>query len=294
MTETSPAPPGAGALDSLRPFLEVCGRSLAKLLKLSGPPPGALTAFPPEAPTPGGEGGEEGLALRFAASGALRGGFTFLVSRACAARIAQFLRGEAAGGSAAGGAEPGDACGEFFRQVAGLAATDSAELAGGTVEYHHQVDETSAAAAAWITGWRIAGTGEEPLEIRLALDGELVESLREKAEGGIAAPEAAAPAPAAPGAPTAPAVTEANLGILLDVVLDASLRFGQKQLLLKEVLELRPGSIVELDRQVQDPAELLVAGRVIARGEVVVVDGNYGLRITEVAQPRDRLESLDA
>ena len=121
-----------------------------------------------------------------------------------------------------------------------------------------------------------------------------MESLRQKAEVKAASGAATQPSSAAPAAASTAAVTEANLGLVLDVVLDASLRFGQKLMMLKDVLELRPGSIVELDRQVQDPAELLVAGRVIAKGEVVVVDGNYGLRITEVAQPRDRLESFEA
>jgi len=85
----------------------------------------------------------------------------------------------------------------------------------------------------------------------------------------------------------------ANLDLLLDVELDASLRFGQREMLLKDVLELRPGSVIELDRKLQEPAELLVAGRVIARGEVVIVDGNYGLRITDIVQPRQRLESVN-
>jgi flagellar motor switch protein FliN/FliY len=80
-----------------------------------------------------------------------------------------------------------------------------------------------------------------------------------------------------------------NLDLLLDVELDASLRFGQREMSLREILELRPGSVVELNRQLQEPAELLVGGRIIARGEVVIVDGNYGLRITDIVQPEKRL-----
>jgi flagellar motor switch protein FliN len=85
----------------------------------------------------------------------------------------------------------------------------------------------------------------------------------------------------------------ANLDLLLDVELKASLRFGQKEMLLREILELRPGSVIELDKQVQEPAELLVAGRVIAWGDVVIVDGNYGLRVTDIAQPHQRLEAVE-
>jgi len=73
-----------------------------------------------------------------------------------------------------------------------------------------------------------------------------------------------------------------NVAMLEGVELDVTLRFGQRQLSLQEIGELRSGSVVELDRLVQDPAELLLGDRVIAKGEVVIVDGNYGLRVTEV------------
>ena len=71
----------------------------------------------------------------------------------------------------------------------------------------------------------------------------------------------------------------------MDVELNVTLRFGQRQLALREVLELTSGSVIELDRQVEEPVELLLDGKVIARGEAVVIDGNYGLRVTEVPQP---------
>ncbi len=76
-----------------------------------------------------------------------------------------------------------------------------------------------------------------------------------------------------------------NLDLVLNVELNVTLRFGQRLLTLREVLDLTTGSVVELDRQVEEPIELLLDGKVIARGEAVVVDGNYGLRVTEVPQP---------
>ena len=76
-----------------------------------------------------------------------------------------------------------------------------------------------------------------------------------------------------------------NLQLVMDVELNVTLRFGQRQLALREVLELTSGSVIELDRQVEEPVELLLEGKVIARGEAVVIDGNYGLRVTEVPQP---------
>jgi len=59
-------------------------------------------------------------------------------------------------------------------------------------------------------------------------------------------------------------------------------------MLLREIMELDAGSVVELDRQVQEPVDLLLAGRLIARGEVVVVNGNYGLRVLEIVPPPPR------
>src|ERR1700753_215844 len=78
---------------------------------------------------------------------------------------------------------------------------------------------------------------------------------------------------------------EPNLDLVLDVELNVTLRFGQRLLSLREVLDLNTGSVIELDRQVEEPVELLLEGKVIARGEAVVIDGNYGLRVTEVPQP---------
>jgi flagellar motor switch protein FliN/FliY len=61
---------------------------------------------------------------------------------------------------------------------------------------------------------------------------------------------------------------------------------------LHEVLELGPGTVVELDRHIAEPVDLLVGDRIVARGEVVVVSGNFALRVTEVATPQLRLESI--
>ena len=87
------------------------------------------------------------------------------------------------------------------------------------------------------------------------------------------------------GAVTKAMPVQTNLDMVMDVELNVTLRFGQRQLTLREMLELTIGSVVELDRQVEEPVELLLEGKVIARGEAVVIDGNYGLRVTEVSQP---------
>jgi flagellar motor switch protein FliN/FliY len=77
----------------------------------------------------------------------------------------------------------------------------------------------------------------------------------------------------------------ANLDLVLDVELNVTLRFGQRQLPLREVLDLKSGAVVELDRHLDEPVELVLDGKVIALGEAVIIDGNYGMRITQVVQP---------
>jgi flagellar motor switch protein FliN len=83
-----------------------------------------------------------------------------------------------------------------------------------------------------------------------------------------------------------------GVDLLLDVEMEASLRFGTRELPLGEILNLGPGDVVELDRQIADPVDLIVGDRIVARGEVVLVNGNFGLKVTEVAEPRKRLETI--
>ncbi len=99
-----------------------------------------------------------------------------------------------------------------------------------------------------------------------------------KAAQAVSRAEASAPRPTA----AAEATKGIDVAVLENVELDVTLRFGQRQLTLRQIGELRSGSVIELDKYIQDPAELLLGDRVIARGEVVIVDGNYGLRVTEI------------
>jgi len=84
---------------------------------------------------------------------------------------------------------------------------------------------------------------------------------------------------------TAPApvhMDRRNMHLVMGVELEVTLRFGQRKLPLRQLVELNPGSIVELDKRVHEPVELLLRDKIIARGEVVIVEGHYGLRVTEV------------
>jgi flagellar motor switch protein FliN/FliY len=108
----------------------------------------------------------------------------------------------------------------------------------------------------------------------------------------------AAPSPASPSfvppsfAPVETPGLSPGVELLLDVELDASLRFGSREMPLAEILGLGPGDVVQLDRHIADPVDLIVGDKIVARGEVVLVNGNFGLRVTEVSAPRKRLESI--
>ena len=80
--------------------------------------------------------------------------------------------------------------------------------------------------------------------------------------------------------------------LLLDVELPVSVSFGRAQLPLKDVIKLTTGSIVELNRSVSQPVEIIINNCVIARGEVVVIEGNYGVRIAQIISRQDRLRTL--
>jgi flagellar motor switch protein FliN len=107
--------------------------------------------------------------------------------------------------------------------------------------------------------------------------------------------------PAETGRPGDPAVTAPETGsahrsrtfdLLMGVELPVSVSFGHVKLPLKDVLKLTAGSIIELNRMVDEPVEVIVNNCVVARGEVVVVEGNYGVRIHQIMTRQERLESL--
>ncbi len=86
--------------------------------------------------------------------------------------------------------------------------------------------------------------------------------------------------------------TPQNISLIMDVPLDVSVELGKTRKIIKEVLELQQGSIIQLDKMAGEPVDLLVNGKLIAKGEVVVIDENYGIRITTIISPMDRVNKL--
>ncbi len=85
-----------------------------------------------------------------------------------------------------------------------------------------------------------------------------------------------------------------NISLIMDVKLPVRVRIGKKRMLLKDVLNMDIGSVIELNQLANDPLEILVDNHVIAEGEVVIVDGNFGVQITTIGSKKDRLNKLKA
>ena len=241
-------------------------------------------------------------------SGHFSGEHRFCLAPADALRITHLLMSEPldSGGDLDDGRK--DALLEAFRQFAGVAATAAKAAYGGAVEFTIAFPEAEAqtspvtdpsASGGSTATVSFSAPSVEPIRMRIVLDAALVAALAQASEKAATAKAAAPSTPppnATASAPTSFVSSDSsqpnNLNLLLDVTLDAHLRFGQREMLLRDILELRAGSVVELDRRLHEPAELLVSGRVVARGDVVIVDGSYGIRIRDIVQPRDRLESV--
>ncbi len=112
------------------------------------------------------------------------------------------------------------------------------------------------------------------------------------AGSAAAARPAAAPASFASTAPAIEKVPD-NLELILDIDMPLTVRFGEAVVSIEALSKLGPGSLVELSRQPDDPVDVLINGRLVARGEVVVVAGNYGVRVTQVVSADERMRTLN-
>lgn len=86
---------------------------------------------------------------------------------------------------------------------------------------------------------------------------------------------------------------EINLDVILDVPVDISMEIGRTKLSIRNLLKLNQGSVIELDRLAGEPMDVLVNGTLIAHGEVVVVNDKFGIRLTDVISPGERIKKLN-
>lgn len=208
-------------------------------------------------------------------SGGLRGEQSFRIPTDSAVCLAQRFMSEAESPETPLTQEHGEAVVELLRQVAGLVAS-AIKPRWGEVQFRLDPAPGGPSWPASSKFWLRSGdAASPPFLVELQLSAALAAGLR----AGQA--EAAQPSSSPPPA-RAPEQNSGQLAMVMDVELAMTLRFGSRRLPLREILEFCPGTVVELDRQVDEPVDLLLHGKLVARGEVVVVDGNYGLRVTEV------------
>ena len=179
---------------------------------------------------------------------------------------------------------------ELLREVADAAAGELLAKTGKTCRVQ-KIEEFTGKCDAPARGFQLKSeAGVWNIHVHDELKAQEEKPQRADAQRPISAP-LSGPAPdSAAHEPTAG--LSPGIELLLDVELEAALRFGCREMPLGEILDMGPGDVVELDRQVTDPVDLIVGDKIVARGEVVLVNGNFGLRVTEVATPRKRLESI--
>jgi flagellar motor switch protein FliN len=263
-------------------FLEIWRESFSQVL---GQITGSALPCALEKETPGDltTAIENDLWVVITSSGALRGEMSLRLTAAAMLALAQIFMSEPATPEAELTADHREAAVELLRQISGIVST-AAKGRWGELQLAVEIVPAAPlwppAAAVWL---RIGNPGVTGTLIEFGLSAALVAQLREKTDAAKTEAAKAALASSKHPTPSDSMPGTGTLDLLMDVQLALTLRFGSKTLLLREVLDLSPGAVVELDRKVQEPVELLLDGRLIARGEVVVIEGNYGLRVTDVS-----------
>ncbi len=246
------------------------------------------------------------------------GALFFLVSKKDTAVLADLMM--MGDGNAEYEEDHKDAIGELFNQIMGAAST-----AFG-VQYSMECGVTPATVATFDPeaapmnlaectavkmGLKMQGVADSSMLFLVPAD--LAKAISEKASSA-AQPEPApaaetGPQPAGQAAASAntaqfanfsqpmamsshSSATPGNINMLLDIQLQVAIELGRTEMSIKRILELGPGAIIELDRMAGEPVDLLVNGKVVAKGEVVVVDENFGIRVVSLVSPEERLKSL--
>lgn len=248
----------------------------------------ATVAAPEDSPGGAWEEGEPGVWVDLAADSAAAQAF-FLTGQDAHQLLHLLNSGHAGQNDVPAPGEP-KALKEFFSRIA--AKIPTADWLGSDTQLEVSNSKRPEWESAAETSFQFS-TAQRPLLLLHALiSTDFASVLQSAQETGRAEKQSQPAISPPPSRPAAEALRDNRLELLMDVELEVILRFGQREMLLRDVLNLAPGTVLELDQQVQDPVELLVGNKVIAWGEVVTVDGNYGLRITSLASRKERLESL--
>lgn len=227
---------------------------------------------------PGGE--TTAWALRFTATGLVKGDVTLGVPPEDAARLACLITGAEA-------PPPDDLVTDSLQEMGQQAASalsvkyaPSLKVMLTQAVTQGPVPDGSDWAVITLSGQRTRTAVWHNLSV------DIVAAPAEPDDDLIVVPPAPAPAPGITGS------VPANLDLILDIELPLWVRFGETAMTLQALTRLGPGATLDLERSPDDPVDVMVNNTIIARGEVVVVGGNYGVRVTEVMSPTDRIRSM--
>ena len=226
----------------------------------------------------------------------LQGGHWITVGMTGALLIGHALIGEAEGEALEFTPAHADAVGETMNQLFGAAASALKPVLGRSVAFEPAsltVAEDSSGLPAelgvgkerlWLVRAEATGPDGFRAEMSLVVGPDLVREIAALVEeAGSAAPAVEAPLPA-----TAPS----GIDLILDVTLPVAVELGRSRMQIQDILKLAPGSIIELDKSAGDPVDILINDRPIAKGEVVVIDENFGVRLTSIVTTAERIRTL--
>jgi len=249
------------------------------------------------------------LLCRFPFRSGLSGEMAFLLRHGEASQLADLILGGE--GTAKDALEEADldALKEALTQVAGSGAPTLATALGREVAFAPpEVREVEPGKLAALLSWpqaflcagnlSVEGVLETPLRLLLSVDvaremAHLARAESAPAPGRVAPPATPERAAKASAQPAGARADIGNIDLILDIEVEVMVRLGESVVPLKEIQRLRPGSIINLDKDTDAPVEFVVNDRVIAKGELVVVGSDhFALRITEIETPTERIRTL--
>jgi len=241
----------------LREYLEAWGTSIGRVIQAVASAPHNWQELSPDATQAlVASLKENSVSIQFEAAEHLSGNQGFVLSPKDAVRLSQLLLAEPEDGSSVMSDDHRDAIGELFRQFAGAAASSLKGLAGGEVSFKWVGLDPFPGAPGVQAGLQWTSPGLPPLTMVADLGATLVAALNPSP-----APQALELPPPSPVPASLAKARDPKLELLMDVELDVTLRFGERQMALHDILDLSAGSVVELNQYVQDPVELLVGKR---------------------------------
>lgn len=263
------------------------------------------------------------IAVSIGYGGNVQGALWFIFSRKLVSRISDAFLGAPLADGAPVGADCLDAVAEAANQIAGSFNTDFRKIHGENINVQSPKTGTLTDILKSIDGTYLGSRAQLAFVFLNASRDESLVVLPDHFFAGVFEPPPPPPAPlsftmpsamafpdlppkspqggsrGAPPPPPAPPPASSrknesipNIDLIMDINLDVVLRVGTKKMPIKEIMNLSSGAVIELDKSISDPVEIRVNDKTVAYGEVVVAEGNYAIRITDIANRMERIRSL--